>query len=330
VILRAGAVLAALCVMLAARGAAAQECALIAGFADRLTCANPALHAATATMNAAYAALAARSDARTRARLARAQRHWSALRMRACDVRRDWEDESKARCLIAMTERRSAALAAGRIAGELVAEAAPGQPLVVETRVFSAPRQRCSVVLRFPRFAGPQLAATAFDIAVREIIFAPTTSAARNCAQRNRAFAYHDYDLDFSVTWHTDRIIAIAFDEYIDTGNAHPVVTIRSFAIDLARRHAVALDRLFDAPALAQIERDCRTQIEDANGANAIIDGALLGGMLRQIEFWTITPRGATITFPRYTILNGVAPGGECTFTQDVLRPLQRPGNPLW
>ena len=147
---RAGAVLGALCILLAVRAAAAQECALIAGFADRLACADPALRASTATMKAAYAALAERSDAHARARLARAQRRWSRLRMRACDVRRDWEDEAKARCLIAMTERRSAALAAGRLEGELVAGPEGAPALVVETRISSIPRERCAAVLRFP------------------------------------------------------------------------------------------------------------------------------------------------------------------------------------
>jgi len=92
----------------------------------------------------------------------------------------------------------------------------------------------------------------------------------------------------------------------------------------------LTLDDLFDAPALAQIERDCRAQIVDEFGPDAITDDGELSVLLHRIESWTIAPREVTIRFPRYAIMSGVSPGGECTFTADALRPLLRSGNPLW
>src|SRR5262249_40005620 len=155
----------------------------------------------------------------------------------------------------------------------------------------------------------PHPAAAAFDRAVRAIAFAPATAEARSCRGRNRNFAYHDYDLDFSITWRSDRIIAVAFHQYLDTGNGHPGLTVRSFVLDLEHARALALADLFDAPALAQLERICQEQIEVDHGAGAV-DAALLGTMLRSFESWTISPAEVTITFPRDTILGGAAPGG--------------------
>jgi uncharacterized protein YecT (DUF1311 family) len=308
--------------------AAAQECLFIRGIADRLRCANPAVRAANAAMNQAYAAFAARAPA-ARTRLAAAQRRWRALRDVACDVRHDWEDEAKARCLIAMTDRRRAALAADRTEGELIAGEAGAEPLAVDTLIYSAPRSRCTVVIRMPRLG--RFGYTRFEAAMGRAAMPPSAEPARTCAARNRAFTYHDYDLDFRVTWHSARVVAVTFDEYIDTGNAHPIVSLTAVTYDFPTGRVLTLADVVDgARGRDAIIDICRAMVATEIGNDAAIDGARFAAIAGDLAAWTVEPTQATISFNPGTIVAGPAPGFACTLPLATLRPFLRAGNPLW
>jgi uncharacterized protein YecT (DUF1311 family) len=324
---RLSVLLAALLLALAGpRHAAAQNCGAITDLGERLICADPALRAADDAMIAALNAFGHTLDRPRQWELVRAQLGWQQLRSRACDVRHDWEDRGKAACLIVMTERRRAAFVAGRIHGELVAGEDGAPPLMVETQVLSRPH--CAVVLRLPQLDRALPGAAAFNAAVRRMATAPGTADARNCAARNRRFDYHDYDVDFRVTWQSRRIVAVTFEEYLDSGNAHPIVTVSALTFDLAAGRALAIADLADERGRTAIVASCRDMI--AGEAAGAIDAARLARIAADLGAWTIEPTQVTISFNPDTIVRGPGPGFSCTLPLATLRPLLRAGNALW
>jgi uncharacterized protein YecT (DUF1311 family) len=329
-----GAIIVALLATFAGTGAAAQDCAR--RFPDRLICENPELHAADAAMGQAYEALRARSDDPTRERLRTAQRRWLALRARACAGFYDHEDLDRARCLADMTRGRSAALAAGRITGEIVAEQAGTPALVVETEALGDPQRRCAVNIRYPRLdtAGPE--AAAFNRAVRRTVEDPLFvqygggfAAYRGCPPRTHAFPYYDYNLDFSVTMRTARVIAVRFTLYYDSGNSHPLGVERGVIVDLAQRRALAIGDLITPEGLPVVEAACRRSLEaDYDGASGLsIDR--FARIVRTTAAWSIAPGEISIGFPPSAILPGPPLATDCTVAIDTVRPYLAAGSPL-
>lgn len=309
--------------------AAAQDCARAGPIPDRLICANETVRYADAAMVAAYRALRERLDQAARERLLAAQRDWLALRNRACESRVDWGDQAAAECLVAMTERRRAALAAGRMAGELIVGPAGSPSLTVETRILGAPRQRCTVVVRIPHFADADPRSAAFDAAVRRAVLGTRLVG---CDRRNREMPYHDFDVDFTVTWASDRVLAIAFTVYLDPGNGHPELSVASVVMDLARGRIVQRADVVDGEdGMRDIAETCYESIKAEFGVgDGDIDRPQFDRLAGDFDAWTIAPERITISFPRYSILGGVAPGGSCTLPIDDIRDYLRADNPLW
>lgn len=327
--LRAAFAALALSAAVATPAAAQQDCPRAGALPDRLICANEAVRNADQAMVAAYRGLRERLDGAARERLLDAQRDWLALRNRACESRIDWEDQAAAECIVAMTERRRAALAAGRFAGELIVGPTGSPRLAVETRVLGAPRQRCTVVVRLPHFADADARSAAFDAGVRRAVLG---NRLVGCERRNREMPYHDFDVDFAVTWASARVLAIAFTVYLDPGNGHPELSIASVAMDLARGRIIERgDVVAGDDGMRDIAELCYESIKQEFGVgDDEIDRPQFDRLVRDFDAWTIAPERITITFPRYSILGGVAPGGDCTLPVDEIRPHLRADNPLW
>ncbi|MBL8835455.1 MAG: DUF1311 domain-containing protein, partial [Alphaproteobacteria bacterium] len=300
--------------------AGAQDCARIAAIPDRLICANEEVRAADAAMAGAYRALRERLDGGGRERLLAAQRAWLALRNRACETRNELGDDAKASCLIAMTGRRRAALEAGRAAGELIVGPEGAPRLAVETQLLGDPGRRCTVVARVLRFADADRRAAAFDQAVRRAVFG---AGFAGCAARNRNFDSHDYDVDVVLSWFDARVLAVAFETYLDPGNARPQDGVANVVFDLRRGRVLTRDDLVAGPAaLAAIAEACFDALrgDPAVGADDI-NRAIFERRVRDFAAWTIAPESITIRFPRFTIQGGVAPGTACILPLDAIRP---------
>ena len=72
----------------------------------------------------------------------------------------------------------------------------------------------------------------------------------RGCPPATHGFPYYDYNLEFSVTLWTERVIAVTLSLYYDSGNGHPLGIERAAVFDVVRRRVLAIADLIDASAL--------------------------------------------------------------------------------
>jgi uncharacterized protein YecT (DUF1311 family) len=322
-----GLVAALLALAAGARPASAQDCRAITDIGERLICSDPALRDADNAMIAELNRFGQPLDHQRQIELVNAQLAWQQLRSRACDVRHAWGERSQTACLIAMTERRRAAFAAGRIQGELIVAEDGAPPLTVDTLVVSS-SPGCAIVLRLPQLDPAQPGIAAFTAAVNRIAIGPGTADARRCPTRGRGTAIQDYDLDFRVSWQSPHIIAVTFEEYVDSGNAHPIVRVSALTFDLTAGRALTLSDLAAEPGRTAIAASCRHMMTGA--AAHAIDAARLAAIAGDLSAWTVAPTQVTITFNPDTIVRGPGPRLSCTLPLATLRPFLRQDNPLW
>jgi uncharacterized protein YecT (DUF1311 family) len=321
--------------------AAAQDCSRVTRFPDRLICADATARAADAAMGDAYRALRARSDVPTRARLQAAQRRWLALRARACAGFYDHEDADRVRCLVDMSGARRAALASGRVEGEIIA-GTPGEPsgrppLIAQTEALGDPRRNCAVNIRTPRLEGSGPEAAAFNQAIRRaaddplfVSYGSGFARYRGCPPRTHAFPHYDYNLDFAVTLRTERVIAVQFVLYYDSGNSHPLGIARSVIVDLARRRALAIADLIEPAGIPVAEAACRRSLlEEEGDSTAALIEEQFAAIVRTDAAWSIAPGAVQINFPPGTILPGPPREVDCAIPLDTLRPYLAAGSPL-
>ena len=84
-------------------------------------------------------------------------------------------------------------------------------------------------------------------------------------------------------------------------------------------------------PGLRGIAALCYDSIKDEFGvSDNEIDRPQFDRLVGDFDAWTIAPDRITITFPRYSILGGVAPGGDCALPIEDIREHLRADNPLW
>jgi uncharacterized protein YecT (DUF1311 family) len=317
------ALLLAALAMLAAGEAAAQQCAGVTRFPDRLICSDAGVRAADAAMAQAYEAVRAQGSPDARRSLLAEQRAWLGERTRSCAARQG--EAEQVRCLIAASEQRRDALAAAL-------QRAPRDPAAgLASVTFSrrGARPPCTITARYPVLPEGAAGGAAFAAAMRDAAIEP---AARDCPRTAATpGARIVYSADYAVTLRTPRIIAVVFSISSDAGGAQPLNYSHAVAFDLARGRVLAIADLVDAtrglPAVTAACSDQLAQERAANGGGAGDRDQLaqeVGAVVGDAMHWQLAPDGATILFDR-------APNGpfECTIPLATLQPLLPADSPL-